>query len=258
MPHIVTTLEDRAEGRVARVVVDNAAKLNVLNTALSTELEATFRRLAADDSLRAVILAGQGERAMIGGADIREMAGLTPHSARAFITQLHQVCAAIRALPVPVIARMQGYTLGGGLEVAAACDIRIAAHGAVMGMPETKVGIPSVIEAALLPQLIGWGRTRRILLTGETFSAETALAWGFVEEVVPPAELDTAIERVLADILAAGPRAIRLQKALITQWEGLTPEAAIAAGIDCFADAWTTPEPADRMAAFLAARKPKV
>ncbi|MCC6718834.1 MAG: enoyl-CoA hydratase/isomerase family protein [Acetobacteraceae bacterium] len=252
MPDIVTTFEDRAGGRIARVVIDNRAKLNVLNSALSAALEAAFRRLAADDTLRAVVLAGAGTRALIGGADIREMAGLTPATARAFITQLHNVCSAIRALPVPVIARMQGYCLGGGLEVAAACDMRIASDDAVMGMPEVRVGIPSVIEAALLPRLIGWGRTRRILMTGETFDAAKALAWGMVEEVVPAAELDAAIDRVLADLLAGAPHAIRLQKSLIAQWEERGIAGAIAAGIDSFAEAWTTPEPARRMADFLA------
>jgi len=255
MARIVTTLEDRAAGRVARVVVDNAAKLNVLNTALSAELEAAFRGLAGDSGLRAVVLTGAGTRAMIGGADIREMAGLDPASARAFITQLHNVCGAIRALPVPVVARMQGYCLGGGLEVAAACDMRIAADDAVMGMPEVRVGVPSVIEAALLPSLIGWGRTRRILLTGETFDAAKALAWGMVEEVVPAAELDAAVERVLHDLLEGAPRAMRLQKRLVGEWEERGMAGAIAAGIDAFAEAWTTPEPAERMAAFLASKR---
>ena len=255
MPQIVTTLEERPGGRVARVVVDNQAKLNVLDSALSAALEAAFRGLAADDGLRAVVLAGAGTRAMIGGADIREMAGLNPASARAFITQLHNVCGAIRALPVPVIARMQGYCLGGGLEIAAACDMRIASDDAVMGMPEVRVGIPSVIEAALLPQLIGWGRTRRIVMTGETFGAAKALAWGMVEEVVAVAELDAAVERVLADLLAGAPHAIRLQKRLIGEWEECHMAGAIAAGIDCFAEAWTTPEPGARMAQFLASKR---
>jgi len=255
MAEIVTTLEQREEGIVARVVVDNQAKLNVLNSVLSAALEAAFRGLAGQAGLRAVVLAGAGARAMIGGADIREMAGLDPVTARAFITQLHNVCGAIRALPVPVIARMQGYCLGGGLEIAAACDMRIASDDAMMGMPEVRVGIPSVIEAALLPQLIGWGRTRRIVMTGETFDAAKALAWGMVEEVVPVAELDAAIERVLADVLAGAPDAIRLQKRLIGEWEERGMAGAIAAGIDTFAEAWTTPEPGLRMAEFLARKR---
>lgn len=255
MPEIVTTLHDRPDGRVAHVVIHNQAKLNVLGSALAAELEAAFRNLATDSSLRAAVLAGAGPKALIGGADIREMAGLNPVTARAFITQLHNVCGAIRALPVPVIARMQGYCLGGGLEIAAACDMRIASDDAVMGMPEVRVGIPSVIEAALLPPLIGWGRTRRLLLTGETFGADKALAWGMVEEVVPVAELDTAIDRLLTDILAGAPHAIRLQKSLIGQWEERGIAGSIAAGIDSFAEAWTTPEPAERMAHFLASKR---
>jgi enoyl-CoA hydratase/carnithine racemase len=250
-----TRHEDRTEGRVTIITVCNAAKLNILNSATIQAVTEALQAAGQDCALRAVVLAGEGERAFIGGADISEMAGLTPETGRAFITRLHLLCAAIRALPVPVIARMQGYTLGAGLEVAAACDLRIAAHGARMGMPEVKIGIPSVIEAALLPQLIGWGRTRRLLLTGETIDSATALAWGFIEEAVPAGELDAAIDRVLADILSCGPRAIRLQKRLIRDWEGLAPEAAIERGIDCFAESWTTREPTERMAAFLAAKK---
>jgi enoyl-CoA hydratase len=250
-----TRHDDRAGGRVTTITVCNAAKLNVLDSALAEAATDALHAAAADPALRAVVLAGEGERAFIGGADIREMAGLTPATGRAFIIRLHELCAAIRALPVPVIARMQGFTLGGGLEVAAACDLRIAAHGSRMGMPEVRMGIPSVIEAALLPALIGWGRTRRLLFTGETIDTATALAWGFVEEAVPAAELDAAVNRVLADILSCGPRAIRLQKTLIRDWEGLAPEAAIERGIDCFADAWTTAEPAERMASFLAAKR---
>ena len=255
MAQIVTSFEERPEGLVARVVIDNAAKLNVLNSALSAELEAAFRALAGKAGLRAAVLAGAGGRALIGGADIREMAGLNPATARAFITQLHNVCHAIRALPVPVIARMQGYCLGGGLEIAAACDMRVASEDAVMGMPEVRVGIPSVIEAALLPPLIGWGRTRRILMTGETFDAHKALAWGMVEEVVPVAELDAAIGRLLDDLLAGAPHALALQKRLIGDWEERGIAGAVAAGIDAFAEAWTTPEPGARMRHFLESKR---
>ena len=110
---------------------------------------------------------------------------------------------ALRELPVPVIARINGYALGAGLEVAAACDLRVAASNAVFGMPEVKVGIPSVVEAALLPGLIGWGRTRELLLFGENIDAATALAWGLVEQVVAPDALDAAVEARLAALLSA-------------------------------------------------------
>jgi enoyl-CoA hydratase/carnithine racemase len=151
---------------------------------------------------------------------------------------------------VPVIARVNGYALGAGCEVAAACDLRIASSNAVFGMPEVKVGIPSVVEAALLPGLIGWGRTRELLLFGENIDAATALAWGLVEQVVAPGELDGAVAARLASLLAAGPQAVRLQKKLIRQWEDMTPSHAVRAGIEAFTQAYDTDEPARMMAAF--------
>src|SRR5256885_7405093 len=99
-------------------------------------------------------------------------------------------CDGFRRLPVPVIARIEGWALGAGLELAAACDLRVASSRAMFGMPEVRVGIPSVVEAALLPQLIGHGRARRLLLTGEAIDAETGLAWGLVDAVAPPHGLD--------------------------------------------------------------------
>ena len=155
----------------------------------------------------------------------------------------------MRAAPVPVIARIGGYALGAGLELAASCDLRVAAEGAVFGMPEVRLGIPSVVEAALLPGLVGWGRAREMLLLGETFDADAALAMGLVDAVVPAADLDAAVEARLAALLAAGPRAIRLQKALIRAWEDLPLKDAVAAGVDAFAAAFETDEPARAMAA---------
>jgi enoyl-CoA hydratase/carnithine racemase len=117
-----------------------------------------------------------------------------------------------------------------------------------------KLGLPSVVEAALLPALIGWGRTRRILMTGETFAAREALAWGLVEEIHAPALLFAAVEDLLDKLLEAEPRAVQIQKALIRAWEELPMSQAIAAGVDAFEDAWTTDEPATALARFQAAR----
>ena len=245
-------VEPRGTGVVARVTIDNATKLNILGSALMAEFVAEVTALAVREELRALVLTGAGDRAFIGGANIEEMARLDGAGAREFITGLHRMCTSLRDLPVPVIARINGYALGAGLEVAAACDLRVAAANAVFGMPEVKVGIPSVIEAALLPGLIGWGRTRELLLLGESIDAEAALRWGLVQRVVPAGELDAAVESCLVALLAAGPRAVRLQKKLIRQWEELPVSEAIAAGIDAFADAYATDEPSRRMRAFLA------
>jgi enoyl-CoA hydratase/carnithine racemase len=161
----------------------------------------------------------------------------------------------VRELPVPVIARIQGYVLGGGLELASACDLRVAADTAVFGMPEVKLGIPSVIEAALLPTLVGWGRTRQMLLLGESFGALEAATWGLVERVVPMQQLDQAVEGFVQSILGAGARAVRLQKQLIRRWEDLPLRAAVEAGIDAFAAAWESDEPRRAMRQYQAARR---
>ncbi|HEX3699779.1 MAG TPA: enoyl-CoA hydratase-related protein, partial [Phenylobacterium sp.] len=202
------------------------------------------------------VLTGEGERAFIGGADIEEMAGISsPAAARAFIEKVHGCCRAIRALPVPVVARIDGFCLGAGLEIAAACDLRIASDRAVLGMPEVKLGLPSVVEAALLPGLVGWGRARWMLMTGATFTAAEAQGWGLVEAVYPAGELDLGVEALVAALLEPEPRAVRLQKALMQRWEELPMSAAIAAGVDAFEDTFRTDAPTRAMAEFLAARK---
>jgi enoyl-CoA hydratase len=252
-PRIEVRLEERAKGAcIGRLTIDHPGKLNILNRALITELAEKVEGLSSESRLRALVLSGAGERAFIGGADIRDMVGLAPASARDFIALLDRACQAIRRLPVPVIARIRGYALGAGLEVAASCDLRIADEAALFGMPEVKVGIPSVIEAALLPSLIGWGRARRLLLTGETIDAALAERWGLIEYRVPTAQLNAAVEEVLAAILACAPEAIRLQKRLIGEWEDLPLSQAIERGVTRFADAFMTDEPKKMMRNFLA------
>jgi enoyl-CoA hydratase/carnithine racemase len=248
-------LEERKLGTVARVTVQNAAKLNTLNSHLMLAFVAELEALGKREDLRAVVLTGAGDRAFIGGADITEMAALDAERAEAFITLVHRSCHALREMPVPVIARVNGYALGAGLEVAAACDLRIASSNAVFGMPEVKVGIPSVVEAALLPGLIGWGRTRELLLWGENIGAATALAWGLVEYVVEPAELNAVIDARLDALLAAGPHAVRLQKKLIGDWENMTLDQAVRAGIESFKQAYATDEPTGMMKAFVNRRR---
>ncbi len=250
------TLDDRDErGCVARIVVDYQARLNILNTELIRQLIAAINSLADNERLRVVILTGAGDRAFIGGADINEMAALDESSAREFISRLHSACAALRDVPVPVIARINGYCLGAGLEIAASCDLRVAADHSTFGMPEVKVGIPSVIEAALLPGLIGWGKAAELIYTGESISASEALDCGLVERVVPRAALDQAVERWTQAILAAGSRALRLQKALMREWERLPLDTAIERGIDSFAAAYETDEPRRMMQQFLERRR---
>jgi enoyl-CoA hydratase len=250
---VVVRQEERPEGgRLARLTIDNAAKLNSLNRALMAEIIEAAVALGTDPELRLVIVTGAGERAFVGGADIGEIAVLNRDSARSFITSVHRCCDAFRGLPVPVIARIDGYALGAGLELACACDLRIASERSVFGMPEVRIGIPSVVEAALLPKLIGHGRARRLLLTGETIGAADALNWGLVDMVVPHQTIDEGVDGLARSILAAGPKAVRLQKSLILDWEELPTSAAVRRGIDCFVSAFDTDEPARMAGAMLA------
>jgi enoyl-CoA hydratase len=253
---IALRLDERPGGRIAFVTIDNPSRLNSLTGALMDELAAKLAPLAADAELRALVLTGAGDKAFIGGADIAEMSALADAEAgRRFITRLHRCCDSIRAIPVPVIARINGFALGAGLEIAASCDVRIAAENAVFGMPEVRLGIPSVIEAALLPLLIGWGRTRQVVLFGENFPAQDALAWGLVEEVAGADHLDEVVEAWLGRLLSCAPGAVRRQKQLIRAWEDLPLRAAIEAGIDSFAEAVASGEPAAAMRAYLERRK---
>jgi enoyl-CoA hydratase/carnithine racemase len=250
----VEVAERKAGHRIAHVTVDNEAKLNCLGGAQVRRLLEAFRGLSEDPELRAIVLTGAGSRAFIGGADLNELKAFDREGARSFITSLHHACKAIRNCPVPVIARLNGFALGAGLEVAASCDMRVAADTAVLGMPEVRMGIPSVIEAALLPLLIGWGRTRELLLTGENVGAAEALAIGLVERVVPARELDAAVGLWLDQICMSPPLAIRSQKALIDRWQRSSLEEGVLAGIDALADAYPTGEPAAAIGAFQTAR----
>ncbi|WP_028217281.1 enoyl-CoA hydratase [Paraburkholderia oxyphila] len=239
---------------VVTLSIVNAGKMNIIGTPAITSLTEALARLAADRSVRAVILTGSGERAFVGGADLNEMVKLNPTSARAFIRRLRDLCHAVRTLPVPVIARIQGWCLGGGLELATACDLRIADAGSKFAMPEVKVGIPSVIHAALLPRLIGSGRTRWLLMTAQTIDARRALEWGFVD-VVAEGSLDAEVEQAVADVLSCGPEVMRSQKALLNAWDEISLSAGVELSVDAFGSAFETGEPARYMGEFFARKE---
>jgi len=237
-------IEERDGGDVAFITLDNQRRMNSFGAAIMKGLLAAFESLKSDKGLRCVVLTGAGDRAFVAGADIHELADIaTPTEARAFIGKVHDCCEAVRAFPVPVIARINGVTLGAGLELAISCDLRVACETATFGMPEVRIGVPSVVEAALLPGLIGWGRTREMLLLGEAFDAAAAREMGLVDAVVPAEGLDAAVEKRIAAIFAGRPEAIRLQKALMRRWENLPVKEAILAGAEAFAAAYLTDEP---------------
>ena len=180
--------------------------------------------------LRVAVIAGRG-RNFCGGADAAELNALVPANAGAFVEKIHQVCKAIRALPVPVVARLHGAVIGAGLEIAAACDLRVAAEGSKFSMPEVKLGIPSVVEAALLPRLMGSGRAAWLVLTGDAIDARRALEWGLVEEIGDGGNL---VEKLRSN----DPQALRIQKQLLQLWDEAPLATSIAASIERFAHSY--------------------
>ena len=233
-------------GGIARIFLNRPQKVNALDSRLLDSLATEVERLAHDVSLRVVILAGRG-KAFCGGADVAELAALDAASAPAFVGKIHRVCVALRALPVPVVARLHGAVIGGGLEIAAACDLRIAARGTRFAMPEVKLGIPSVVEAALLPRLMGSGRAAWLVLTGEPIDAERAYEWGLVESLCDAAELDQTVAGVVRAIVAADRQALALQKELLQLWDDAPLAASIDASLAHFRQAYQAGEPARRM-----------
>ena len=246
---------DRDPRGVVRLTICDAGSLNILGSAAINDLSDGLEVLAREPEIRVLVLSGESERSLIGGADIREMARLDQASAEIFITGLRDLCEAVRAFPAPVIARLPGWCLGGGLEVAAACDFRIAAADARFGMPEVRVGIPSVIHAALLPRLIGWGRARWLIMTAENIDAATALAWGLIDQVAPAGGLDAAVETTVAALLQGAPEALRAQKSLPRQWEELPLQESINLSIGVFGQAFLTGEPQRLMQHFIDRKK---
>ena len=246
------------DGGVARLTLDRPP-LNVLTPALIRSLGDALRELAADPALRVVVLGGSG-RAFSAGVDVAAMRDLDAAGARALIETLRRTIEAVEAVPVPTLARLHGHVLGGALELVLACDLRIAAASCRLGMPEITVGIPSVIQAALLPGLVGWGRTTELLLGGRPVDAREAERWGLVNRTVEDGVLDQAVDEWVERLLALPPDALRLQKALLTRWRRVDLDTAVALSADAFARAYSTGEPRRAMQSFFdrrAARRPE-
>ncbi|OLD38478.1 MAG: hypothetical protein AUI57_06955 [Candidatus Rokubacteria bacterium 13_1_40CM_2_68_8] len=229
--------------------------LNLFEPTLIRAVRESFDALAADRATRVAVIVGNG-RAFTAGMDVRVLRDLDVARARELIVALHDAIAAVHRAPFPVIAAVHGPCLGAGFELALACDLRVAATSASFGLPEVRVGVPSVIQAALLPPMVGPGRAAEMLLTGAPITAATALDWGLVNRVVADDQLRATAEEVAASILAAGPEAVRIQKELIVRWRERDLPTAVRDGVNAFAAAYATDEPREGMSAYLEKRRP--
>jgi enoyl-CoA hydratase len=246
------------DGPVAILTLNRPAVLNALNTDLLTLLEETLDAFVGDPSLRAVIITGAGERAFAAGADIAELAALEgavagEHKARTGqrITQL------IEALPVPVIAAVNGFALGGGCELAMACDFRIASENAKFGQPEVNLGVPPGYGGTQrTSRLLGPGMALFMCLTGEVIDAAEAMRIGLVQRVVPIAELLPETKRIAHGIAARAPLAITATKRAIREGAALPLAEALALEALHFGAMVSTNDFREGTAAFLEKRKP--
>ena len=242
---------------VALVTIDNPP-MNALASALLDELEAEIETLDADDDVRVIVLRGGGERAFVAGADIKEFPSLRESageggSARGIQKLGHRMDAA----RTPFVAAIRGFCLGGGLELAMCCDIRVCADDARLGQPEIKLGlIPGGGGTQRLPRLIGHGRAMLLNLTGEFIDAETAYAWGLVEKVVPVDELGAAALEVAGQIAAQSPHAVAVLRELARTTRDLPLEEGLRREADGFVRCLRSEDGAEGVAAFIEKRAP--
>jgi enoyl-CoA hydratase len=249
------------DGAVAVVTIDNPP-MNALSAPLLEELEAEIERLDADDAVRAIVLKGAGERAFVAGADIKEFPAL-----RAMTEGAHESGSArgiqklghrMDAAHTPFVAAIHGFCLGGGLELAMCCDIRVAAEGAQLGQPEIKLGlIPGGGGTQRLPRLVGLGRAQLLNMTGDFIDAGTAYDWGLVEKVVPAEELLDAALGIARTIAARSPVSIGVLRELARTTRDLPLEEGLRREVDGFLRCLASEDGAEGVAAFIEKREPQ-
>ncbi|MEM6439405.1 MAG: enoyl-CoA hydratase-related protein [Pseudomonadota bacterium] len=253
-------LRREAEG-VAWLVLNRPAARNALSRSLKAELEAALEEIAAREDLHVVVLTGVGDRAFCAGNDIRERAedGNDAAEAEAFTRDDHRLADALEALPQPVICAINGAAMGGGLELALACDIRLAPAGAALGLPEAKIGaMPSIGGTQRLARLVGPGAARRMAYSGAPVTAEAALAMGLVEEVAEDGEaLQAAAAALAAAVAANAPGAVRRIKAAMRIGESDGPAAGREAEIRLAVEVNAMADRREGMRAFLEKRPPR-
>jgi enoyl-CoA hydratase len=242
---------------VALVTIDNPP-MNALSAALLDELEAEIDALDADAGVRAIVLRGGGERAFVAGADIKEFPALRETaseggSARGIQRLGHRMDAA----DTPFVAAIHGYCLGGGLELAMCCDVRVCADSATLGQPEIQLGlIPGGGGTQRLPRLVGQGRAMFLNLTGDFVDADTAYQWGLVERVVPAAELEDAAVAIADRIASRSPHAVAVLRELARTTRDLPLEEGLRREADGFFRCLRSEDGAEGVAAFIEKRPP--
>jgi enoyl-CoA hydratase len=254
-------ISSELDGAVAIVTLDHPP-VNALSAALLEELEAEIERLDADDSVRAIVLEGAGERAFVAGADISEFPSLREAAVeaqeRGSARGIQKLGARMDAGRTPFVAAIHGFCLGGGLELALCCDIRVASEDAQLGQPEIKLGlIPGGGGTQRLPRLVGLGRALFLNLTGDVVDARTAYDWGLVEKVVPREELLDAAVGIARTIATRSPHSVSVLRELARTTRDLPLEEGLRREAEGFRRCLASEDGTEGVAAFLEKREPQ-
>jgi len=253
----MATVSLEAAGRIAIVTVNRPEKLNALDHGVLDEIGATFSLVRTDDTLGAVVLTGAGPKAFIAGADIAELAKMTALGAVDVSARGQAVMDAIENCGKPVIAAVNGFAFGGGLETALACHLRVFSTTAKVGLPEVGLGlIPGYGGTQRLPRVIGRGRALEVGPTGDPIDAETALRWGLANRVAAPEALLDEAKALASKILEKGPAAVRLALDAVLHGEAAGGAEGMAVERQNFGLAASTEDMREGTGAFLAKRKP--
>jgi enoyl-CoA hydratase len=246
----------KKDDRVAVLTINRPEALNAMNVAMLGELRAVLEQIGDDDDIRVLIITGTG-KAFVAGADIAHMCGFTPREAREWSELGQGTLGLIENMKKPVIAAVNGYALGGGTELAMACDIRIASERAVFGQPEVKLGmIAGFGGTQRLPRLVGSGKAKEMLFTGDRYDAQAAYEMGLVNKVVPAeALLDYCVD-MAKRIAGKGTQAVRLSKEAVDRGQDVALEEALRLESDLYAAVFATDEPREGCGAFLEKREP--
>lgn len=251
-------IERQDRDGVARLTINRPKALNALNSAVLAELDKHLDALESDAGLRGVLITGAGEKSFVAGADITEMRDKTPEQARAFSTAALKTIKRLEALPVPVVALVNGFCLGGGCELALACDWAVATDNAIFGQPEVLLGvIPGFGGTQRLPRRVGPAMALDLVTTGRKIDASEALRIGLVNRVMPQSELDAYADELTAQLSGNGPQAVRSAKQAVHDGLDQDLDSALALEASLFALCFASEEQTEGMSAFVEKRKPR-